>query len=113
MGDAREPVVSGLAIKIVGFRYRASMGQVELFVQMEALPDLRTADALYDRLRAQVGMPTCLILRTDSLFFSYGGPFVDPFDVPTPIVSDQDYLARPYIVCFPDRRPACATSMEH
>jgi hypothetical protein len=88
--------------------------RVWLYAKTKDLPDIRRAATVHAALQRQIGIPTYLIVRTDSFFFDYDGPLCDVFEMPTPKISKSEFLARPFVVCHPDR-PAqpCEVSTRH
>lgn len=117
VGDAREIVRRPVNMKLVGFRLRPGWkdgvgtpapDRVWLYAQVDELPDLDTAARIYSAFESQLGVVVYLVIRTDSLFFHYDGPYFDAFTVPVPEISDQEYLARPLITCMSrPNAPSC------
>jgi hypothetical protein len=75
--------------------------ELRIFATISALQGLEAAAAVRAYIEEATGTPTYLFLRTDPFFFDYGGPRTDAFSPNASRVSVGEFLARPYIVCWP------------
>ena len=109
--NARDVNLRGVVFRLVGFRLHVEPRnvvqddaqllppQLTAFVAMAALPTLQKAAEIRVYIERVSRAETHLCLRTDPLFFDYGGPRTDAFAEGLSEVSIQEFLRRPYIIC--------------
>jgi len=112
--DVRDLNLPALRLTLVGFRLERERPDVAkhdpnplpdmvwIYARTDALPTLGAAAAARSQLETQIKTRTYLILRTAPFFFDYGGPRFDLFEVRPSTTSMREFLAQPYIECWPN-----------
>jgi hypothetical protein len=112
--DAREWAVGGAAVRVVGFRVRADPSaptnaaaspsdRVWLYAKAYSTIEPSVAIKLRRNLEQLIGMPTYLILRTDSFFSEEDGPLRDVFEDIDASNLKSSALADLSLICRPGR----------
>jgi hypothetical protein len=109
--DARELVIGGVKLTLVGFNLRVPSHDsspeqtlpesLTLFVQADQLPDLRMAEQIHAQLETKAGTGIFLVLRTDPFFLEDDGPAWDVFAKSLPSGSAEPFLSKNRINCPP------------
>ena len=109
--DTELRTVGGLSYVLQGFNL---FGPVDghiwgiFFIRVATLPTLDEALNMRKDLVDLVNVPIALNVRTDPFFWAYDGPRFDPFQVPVPRLSGEQFLNSPYISCpLSNREGAC------
>ena len=100
--DARQLFVGHLVATFQGLHIYGdsrAAASATIFARSEPLPSLNDVSALQRWLTRLTGFPITLIVRSDPFFWYADGPGFDPFQIPVPRVSGEEFLHRPYIYC--------------
>lgn len=80
--DASRLVIDGEPGRLLGFRISQSDPvSIRMFVSTAREPGIDGATALLMQLRKRMGVSLTVIIRTDTAFGYFGGPWRDPFDL--------------------------------
>lgn len=115
--DSRELGLGGLHLRLVGFRLYAAPRRVSasnkrtlrdevwIYASAPSLPSVEAAKVASKDLERRTGLETFLVLRTDPFFFYDRGPRCDIFAPSPPRISPEEFSAKPFITCSPNRSP--------
>jgi hypothetical protein len=80
---------------------------VRFFAVARPMLSVLEAEQLLATLRSAVrSEQVAVIVRPDAIFSPNGGPYLDVFHPPFPDLSEEAYMATPYIVCLPESETA-------